>query len=387
MADHGVDALAIDAFTDQYRRVESGESGIVAESTIEPLDMDRLADARVPDEVARRALSETVVIKLNGGLGTSMGLEHAKSLLAVRDGLTFLDVIAQQVLAVRSRHQVRLPLLFMNSFRTREGTLAALKRYPELASDLPADLLQNKVPKLLVEDLTPVTWVTEPALEWCPPGHGDLYTALSATGLINRMIEAGFTQVFVSNSDNLGAVADPRVAGWFAHTGSPFAVEAVPRTAGDRKGGHFARRTSDHRIVLRETAQTRPEDRPQLADVTRHRFASTNNLWFNLAAMSNELDARGQERQAARQAAGPPRGPRGRRRSGRDRRAASRPIPRAAWPRPVRGVHRSRPGEPDRRTHRLQRWSLPAGGAPARHLRSCRAAGRRDPDRDEPAAG
>ena len=49
MADYGVDALAIDAFTDQYRRVESGESGIMAESTIEPLDMDRLADAHVPD--------------------------------------------------------------------------------------------------------------------------------------------------------------------------------------------------------------------------------------------------------------------------------------------------------------------------------------------------
>ena len=222
-----------------------------------------------------------------------MGLEHAKSLLTVRDGLTFLDVIAQQVLAVRSRHQVRLPLLFMNSFRTREDTLAALRRYPELASDLPMDFLQNKVPKLVAEDLTPVTWDTEPALEWCPPGHGDLYTALSATGLINQMIEAGYTQVFVSNSDNLGAVADPRVAGWFAHSGSPFAVEAVRRTASDRKGGHFARRSSDHRIVLRETAQTRPEDLPQLADLTRHRFASTNNLWFNLAAMSNELDARG----------------------------------------------------------------------------------------------
>ena len=107
------------------------------------------------------------------------------------------------------------------------------------------------------------------------------------------MIEAGYTQIFVSNSDNLGAVPDARVAGWFARSGSPFAVEAVRRTASDRKGGHFARRTRDRRIVLRETAQTRPEDLPQLADLTRHRFASTNNVWFNLAAMSNELDARG----------------------------------------------------------------------------------------------
>jgi UDP-N-acetylglucosamine pyrophosphorylase len=42
-------------------------------------------------------LSGTAVIKLNGGLGTSMGLEKAKSLLVVKDGKTFLDLIAEQV--------------------------------------------------------------------------------------------------------------------------------------------------------------------------------------------------------------------------------------------------------------------------------------------------
>jgi hypothetical protein len=42
-------------------------------------------------------LSATAVLKLNGGLGTSMGLEKAKSLLEVKDGKTFLDLIAEQV--------------------------------------------------------------------------------------------------------------------------------------------------------------------------------------------------------------------------------------------------------------------------------------------------
>jgi UTP--glucose-1-phosphate uridylyltransferase len=115
---------------------------------------------------------------------------------------------------------------------------------------------------------------------------------LRGTGLLDQMIEDGFTQVFVSNSDNLGAVPDPRVAGWFAQSGAPFAIEAVRRTASDRKGGHFATRISDGRIVLRESAQTLEEDEQALADLSRHKFASTNNLWFNLVAMRDELDRR-----------------------------------------------------------------------------------------------
>ena len=233
-----------------------------------------------------------MVIKLNGGLGTSMGLDRAKSLLEVRDGLTFLDIIARQVLWAREEHDVRLPLVFMDSFRTSDDTRAALDGYDIPVDGLPLDFLQNKEPKLRADDLTPVTWDADPDLEWCPPGHGDLYTALRGSGLLDRLIDAGYTQAFVSNSDNLGATPDPEVAEWFARSGAPFAIEAVRRTPSDRKGGHFARRTSDGRIVLRETAQTLDEDKEALADLSRHRFCSTNNLWFDLVAMRDELDRR-----------------------------------------------------------------------------------------------
>ena len=289
----GVDPVAVDVFSHYYRLVESGETGMVPESTIDPLDMESLADVDVPDAVAREAIGTTVVIKLNGGLGTSMGMDRAKSLLEVREGLSFLDIIVRQVLALRQQHQARLPLIFMDSFRTSDDTMAALSGYAGLAVDgLPLEFLQNKEPKLRADDLTPVTWEAEPDLEWCPPGHGDIYTALRGTGLLQRLIDAGYTQVFVSNSDNLGAVPDPRVAGWFARSGAPFAIEAVRRTPSDRKGGHFAVRKSDGRIVLRETAQTLEEDKEALADLSRHKFTSTNNLWFNLQAMKEELDRR-----------------------------------------------------------------------------------------------
>ncbi len=289
----GVDDLAIQVFAHYYRQIEHGETGMIAEDTIEPLDMESIDDVEVSDQAAADAIGETVVIKLNGGLGTSMGMARAKSLLCVRRGLSFLDVIARQVLHQRREYGATLPLIFMNSFRTSADTLAALARYDDLAVDgLPLEFLQNKEPKLRVDDLKPVSWPRDPSMEWCPPGHGDLYTALVSTGLLDQLIDAGYRYAFVSNSDNLGAVADARVAGWFAESGAPFAIEAVRRTKADRKGGHFARRKADGRIVLRETAQTAKRDLEALGDLDRHRFCSTNNLWFDLERMRSEIKRR-----------------------------------------------------------------------------------------------
>ena len=290
MRDEGIDDTAIEVFSHYYRQLESGETGMVPESSIEPLDMEALADVDVPADRQREALAATAVIKLNGGLGTSMGLDRAKSLLEVRDGLSFLDIIARQTLHLRRELGIRLPLLLMNSFRTSADTMAALEQYDDLAVDgLPLEFLQNKEPKLRADDLTPVEWPDDPEAEWCPPGHGDLYTALYGSGVLDALADAGYERVFVSNSDNLAAVPDGEVAGWFADSGAPFAIEAVRRTPSDRKGGHFATRKSDGRIVLRETAQTREEDKDALADLERHQFMSTNNLWFDIAAVRAKL--------------------------------------------------------------------------------------------------
>ena len=292
MAGAGLGPTAIEVFCAGYRTLAAGAAGMVPEASIEPLGVvPALAD--LPTAGDPTALGRTAIIKLNGGLGTSMGLDRAKSLLPARGELTFLDVIVRQVLAARAAYDVTLPITFLNSFRTSADSLAALAAYPELpVGGLPLEIVQNRVPKLRHDDLTPVSWPDDPGLEWCPPGHGDLYTVLHATGLLDALGAQGFTQAFVSNSDNLGATPDPVVAEWFATSGSPFAVEAVRRTPSDRKGGHFARRRGDGRLVLRETAQTLPEDQAALADLDCHRLASTNNIWIDIRALRDLLDAR-----------------------------------------------------------------------------------------------
>lgn len=294
MSEAGVDETAVEVFSHYYRALAAGETGMMPEAEIEPLpDPVHLADVEVADADARDALSRTVVIKLNGGLGTSMGMTRAKSLLPVREGKSFLDLIADQVEAARERYDVALPLILMNSFRTRDDSLAALAEHPGLeVAGLPLDFLQSQEPKIRTDDLTPVSWPADESLEWCPPGHGDLYPALLASGLLETLLEQGYRYASVSNADNLGATPDARLAGWFAGSGAPFAMEVCRRTVADRKGGHLAVRRSDDQIVLREVAQTPDEDLDTFTDHNRHRWFNTNSLWFDLRALHTILTER-----------------------------------------------------------------------------------------------
>jgi UTP--glucose-1-phosphate uridylyltransferase len=294
MAAGGIHPMAIDVFTHYYRQLEKGVSGFIPEDSIEPvLDPSMLSDTAVSEEDAAAALEKTVIIKLNGGLGTSMGMDKAKSLLPVREGKSFLDIIVDQVRHARAAYGIQLPLVFMNSFRTHEDTLAALAPYSDLAvAGLDLGFLQNQEPKLRADDLTPISWPADPTLEWCPPGHGDLYTALTTSGMLDRLLSLGYRYASVSNSDNLGAAPSATIAGWFATTGAPYAAEICRRTAADRKGGHLAIRKSDRRLILRDTAQTPKQEMHYFTDEFRHPFFHTNNLWFDLEALARTLRER-----------------------------------------------------------------------------------------------
>jgi len=282
--------VAVKTFAHYLELLQAGETGTLAESEIEPVDELPDADELPDDEAgARDALAQTVVIKLNGGLGTSMGMTGPKSLLEVKDGLTFLDITVHQIRGLRIATGARLPLVLMNSFATRDASRAALEPYDDLPVDgVPADFLQSKVPKLAADDLAPAEWPDDRALEWAPPGHGDLYPSLLSSGLLDALLDGGYRYAFVANVDNLGAVLEPRILAWFAREQIPFLMEVADRTAADRKGGHLAQRPGGG-LVLREIAQTPEEDVDAFQDTSRHRFFNTNTLWIDLRALADVL--------------------------------------------------------------------------------------------------
>jgi UTP--glucose-1-phosphate uridylyltransferase len=287
MRDEGLAEAAVRTFADHLERLRGGERGVLAEADIEPVaelpDADDLPEAPAP-------LDEVCVLKLNGGLGTSMGMEQAKSLLEVKPGTSFLDLIARQVLDLRARTGAQVPLVLMNSFATSEASMAALARHEGLDAQ---EFLQHRVPKLDAATLEAVSWPADPALEWAPPGHGDLYAALVGSGMLAELLGRGIRYAFVSNADNLGATLDERVLAWFAAEGLPFLMEVADRTAIDKKGGHLARRRDGGGLVLREIAQTPDEDVAAFQDVARHRFFNTNTLWLDLQALDALLRERG----------------------------------------------------------------------------------------------
>jgi len=293
MENKGVIDLAIRSFQKSFEAVSSGASAKISEAQISPAE--GVLNYEELDEKAQfdpELLGQTVIIKLNGGLGTGMGLEKVKSLLEVRPGVNFLDLMARQILSLRAQSGKNVRFMLMNSQATSDDTLDHLaKSVPELGDARELELMQNWAPKLCQSDLAPVNYPENQELEWCPPGHADIYPSLAGSGWLDRLLVEGVKYAFVSNSDNLGAVLDSTLLSYFSSSGAPFMMEVTRRTNVDRKGGHLAKRDHDGRLILREVAQCAEEDLDQFQDIDKHQFFNTNNVWLNLDALQDALAA------------------------------------------------------------------------------------------------
>jgi len=287
MENAGIHPVVVDTFAYYYAQILAGETGLISNRDIVPVSADDAQTASHVGEYAeagKQALKHAVMIKLNGGLGTSMGLTGAKSLLEVKNSTTFLEIMLQQA----ARHGVKLAL--MNSFSTHQDTLSALDRMKP--SSPPLLFLQNKFPKVMQQDFSPATWPQDPTLEWNPPGHGDIYAAIYTSGMLKSLINQGITYAFISNSDNLGATMDTALLGYFSQNQLPFMMEVARRTPADVKGGHIARH-KDGRLILREAAQCPQDELDAFQDINLYGFFNTNNIWINLQALARLIDKHG----------------------------------------------------------------------------------------------
>lgn len=293
MEQANVSEAAIKSFERNFQSLISEETGMISEDSIEPIaSLPELAEISTrTEEFDPALLAKTVVIKLNGGLGTSMGLQMAKSLLPVKGHTTFLDIIVEQISYLRKTTGAEVRFLLMNSFSTSEDTLEHLEQYEDrnLSKAEDVEMMQNQIPKIDIETMLPATDEGNPALEWCPPGHGDLYAAIAGSGWLDKLIAAGVEYAFISNSDNLGAVLDAGILKYFAESNQPFMMEATRRTESDKKGGHLATRIADNQLLLREVAQCEESDLDKFQDIELHQYFNTNSLWIKLSALKKAL--------------------------------------------------------------------------------------------------
>ena len=294
MSKENLPQLCIDVFLSQYNKMVSGVESDIREAKIQAIesveDIEKLADF---SNQGKEALKKSVMIKLNGGLGTGMGLEKAKSLLKAKDDLSFLEIIIKQVISQRKTFNSDMPLVFMNSFSTEADTLAVLDKFPELKqgqNNISLTFLQNKAPKILADSYLPAEWPKDPSKTWYPPGHGDIYTALQTSGVLDQLLNEGIKYAFISNADNLGANMDLSLLGYFAEQDASFMMEVADRTVADKKGGHLAQ-FKEGGLLLRESAQCHDDDVDSFQDISKYKYFNTNNLWLRLDRLKALMDA------------------------------------------------------------------------------------------------
>ncbi|RDB24844.1 putative UTP--glucose-1-phosphate uridylyltransferase [Hypsizygus marmoreus] len=231
-------------------------------------------------------LKKLAVVKVNGGLGTSMGMQGAKSALEVIDGSTFLDLTIQQIAHLNETHHVDVPLLLMTSFGTHEDTLRIIQKYDSVRI---MPFMQSKYPRIMKDSLLPCPQHGEDdKASWYPPGHGDLYAALSRNRVLDRLLKEGKEYLFVSNSDNLGAVVDPRFLQYMIDTRAEFLMEVTDKTKADIQGGTLI--DYDGTIRLLEIAQVSAEHSEEFESVRKFSIFNTNNLWIDLRVLKKVMN-------------------------------------------------------------------------------------------------
>nr|CAD2198412.1 unnamed protein product [Meloidogyne enterolobii] len=241
-------------------------------------------------EIVRELLSSLVVVKLNGGLGTSMGCKGPKSMISVRNDLTFLDLTLQQIQNLNREYDVSVPLVLMNSFNTDEDTQKLLKKYTNVHVEVHS-FPQSKYPRIDRESYVPIARsVDDNDIEcWYPPGHGNFYESFLASGLLDIFLGQGKKYVFLSNIDNLGATVDPNILNYMTNRDSEFIMEVTDKTRADVKGGTLIE--YEGRLMLLEIAQVPPDYVDEFKSVNKFRIFNTNNLWANLEAIKRVVTA------------------------------------------------------------------------------------------------
>jgi len=301
MEDARLPAVVINNFERLLKKVVEGDTGIIPEDSIESAGaVDSLASIKGNATFTRlgtAALNQLAVVRLNGGLGTSMGLSGAKSLLPVRGGLTFNDVMIGQLRSLRRDVGVTIPFIHMTSFSTDTDIRSVMASTTDLTvPGLPPVFQQHKHPKIYAGSFLPAQ-ESDDELNWNPPGHGDIYAALIASGVATRLLAQGKRYMFVANSDNLGATVDPTILGYMISANCPFLMETCLRTENHSKGGHLARDITSGRLLLREVAQAprtlSGQPIPEFSDIQKYNQFNTNNIWLDLQAVVDVANTNG----------------------------------------------------------------------------------------------
>eukprot|EP01101_Sappina_pedata_P009179 TRINITY_DN5274_c0_g1_i1.p1 TRINITY_DN5274_c0_g1~~TRINITY_DN5274_c0_g1_i1.p1 ORF type:complete len:501 (+),score=227.13 TRINITY_DN5274_c0_g1_i1:40-1503(+) len=232
-------------------------------------------------------LSKLCVIKLNGGLGTTMGCTGPKSIIEVTKNQTFLDLTVKQIEKLNKDFGTKVPLILMNSFNTHDESLKIVSKYKHQEIFM---FNQSCYPRIYKDSLLPVpSNFNDEKSSWYPPGHGDIYEAFYNSGLMTTLAERGIEYAFISNIDNLGATVDFNILNHMVSAECEFIMEVTDKTRSDVKGGTLI--DYEGKAHLLEIAQVAPENVDEFKSIKKFKIFNTNNLWVNIPAIKRLVEA------------------------------------------------------------------------------------------------
>jgi len=237
-------------------------------------------------------LKKLAVLKLNGGLGTSMGCKGPKSVIEVRGETTFLDLTVQQIESLNNSYPgVEVPLLLMNSFNTDTDTAKIIQKYQNTNVTI-TTFQQSRYPRILKDSFEPMplTHGGYDKEDWYPPGHGDFYAAIYNSGLVDTLLAQGKEYVFVSNVDNLGATVDTKILKAMDDSGAEYLMELTDKTRADIKGGTLI--NYEGKSTLLEVAQVPSQHIEEFKSIQKFKVFNTNNVWISLKGIKRLTEAR-----------------------------------------------------------------------------------------------
>lgn len=201
------------------------------------------------------------VITVAGGQGSRLGFEHPKGMFPIGpvSDRSLFQIFAEQILARRRRHGGSIPWLIMTSDATHTETLRFFEQNNWFGLDpatvtffqqgtLPA--LDARTGQILLED--------RGRLCLSPDGHGGLISALSRSGLLQRLAGAGVDHLFYHQVDNPTAIlCDPALIGFHAQQQSSLTTSVVRKLTPTERMGVLA--DLDGRTEIIEYSELTPQ--------------------------------------------------------------------------------------------------------------------------------
>jgi len=268
-----------------YEKYMNDKQSYLNWDKIEQIDNNGFSDYNDLPEINENEINniskQISVIKLNGGLGTTMGCTGPKSLMKIKNEYTFMDILLKQ------NSFYNIPFILMNSFYTDQTTKDYLKNISKEQLTNIYTFNQNCYPRIIKDTGEYFDIKTDNIDHLYPPGHGDLLQSFGNSNIIDKLISKGIKYVFISNSDNLGATLDFKILNDLIQSDTDFAIELTPKTLNDVKGGTLIKYENKYRMF--EVAQCPPDKLSEFTSIDKFKYFNTNNIWIKLDSIKTLL--------------------------------------------------------------------------------------------------